>query len=289
MYHSHSLSLGFRCALTVYQALMSQMAQFPHYDEKLSCSLLRIFAEPTWYDQNGFRLSSCAERLFAHAAPSQAFMKIWTRVLVGHPEVGGPWPADQILGSIACIGETISLHHSPTFGRQIWDTYSVMLASPHIAPETKGLILSQTRYSFVGFRIVLPKMFTVAREILAARRAVAELGLNEFDMAMLYLILAEERKMRWTAEEEVWLKEVLPALKFDWQSRLARVKTAVASSRDVMTSTDVFCAWCLQKSKTAKSCSRCKGPSYCDTSCQRNAWKAHHKHVCTDHVNRFRT
>ncbi|KAJ6606234.1 hypothetical protein DFH09DRAFT_4493 [Mycena vulgaris] len=49
-------------------ALMSQMAQLPHYDPKLSCSLLQIFIEPTWYDKRGFRLRSCAKRLLAHAA-----------------------------------------------------------------------------------------------------------------------------------------------------------------------------------------------------------------------------
>ncbi|KAJ7778721.1 hypothetical protein DFH07DRAFT_795735 [Mycena maculata] len=269
-------------------ALMSQMAQFPHYDEKLSRSLLRIVMEPTWYDEGGFRLRSCAQRLFAHAPPSQVFMKIWTRILVGHPEVEGPWDSDKLLASVACIGETISLYHSPSFGRQLWDAYSVMLASPHVAAEVKGLILSQTRYSFVGFRIVLQRLFAVAQDILPSRRGVTELGLEELDMAMLYLVLAEERKMRWTVEEEAWLKKVLPALEFAWQPRLAHVKTSVASSRDVISSIDIFCAWCLKKSTTAKSCSRCKGPSYCDTTCQRDAWKAHHKHVCTDNINRFR-
>ncbi|KAJ7118929.1 hypothetical protein C8R44DRAFT_789660 [Mycena epipterygia] len=159
-------------------ALMSQMAQLPHYDEKLSRSLLRIFIEPTWYDEDGFRLRYCADRLFAYAAPSPAFMKIWTRILVGHPEVAGPWPTDKVLASVACIGEMISLHHSPTLGRQVWDVYLVLLASLHIAPEIKGLILSQARYSFLGFRMILHKLFVVSRDILPARRRAANLGLT---------------------------------------------------------------------------------------------------------------
>ncbi|KAJ7891278.1 hypothetical protein B0H14DRAFT_3428584 [Mycena olivaceomarginata] len=189
------------------QALMSQMAQFPHYDAKLSADLLRIFIEPTWYDKGGFRLRSCAERLFAHAPPSPSFMRTWTRVLVGHPEVATrPWPSDKILASIACIGEAISLHHSPSCGRQLWDAYCVLLASPHIAPDIKGLILSQTRYNFVGFRVILHKLFSVSKEILAPRRNVPELGLEEIDVAMLWLIFAEERRMKWTEKEEAWLK-----------------------------------------------------------------------------------
>ncbi|KAF7359145.1 hypothetical protein MSAN_01256100 [Mycena sanguinolenta] len=276
------------CILIAFQALMSQMAQFPHYDDQLSVCILKIFAEPKWYDQGGFRLRSCAARLFAHALPSGAFMKMWTRILVGHPEVMRPWPSDKILASVACIGETISMHHSAAYGRQIWDAYSVLLASPHIAPDIKGLILTQTRYNFVGFKIALPKLFSVSKDIIDSRRNAPELGLEEVDVAMLWLTLAEERRMRWTKAEETWLKEVLPPLDFKWKRRLTKVKSTVSSSPNVISSKDVFCAWCLEKSANAKLCSRCKGPSYCDTSCQREAWRAHHKQVCTDDVNQFR-
>ncbi|KAJ6620390.1 hypothetical protein B0H10DRAFT_1093547 [Mycena sp. CBHHK59/15] len=98
----------------------------------------------------------------------------------------------------------------------------------------------------------------------------------------------QERRMLWTDEEEAWLKEVLPDLRFAWKPRLARVKSVLSSSENVISSKDIFCAWCLQKCAIAKLCSRCKGPSYCDASCQRNAWQAHHKHACTNDINRFR-
>ncbi|KAJ7144935.1 hypothetical protein C8R43DRAFT_560060 [Mycena crocata] len=273
-------------------ALMSQMAQFPHYDASLSTSLLRIFLEPTWYDKGKkFRLDHCAERLFAHAAPSAAFMKIWTRILVGNPEVEAPWHAFEC-GTARML--RLCTRHSPEFcPMEIWDAYSVLLVSnsPIITPEIQGLIISQTRYNFVGFRIILHKLFPVAREVLPLRRSGPELGQNEFDAAMLFVTLAEERQMRWMDEEEAWLKQVLPSVEPVWKARLARIKSSVSSSKDVILSTDVFCAWCLKKSANPKSCSRhrCKGPSYCDTECQRSAWKAHHKHVCTDDVDRFRT
>ncbi|KAJ6589027.1 hypothetical protein B0H19DRAFT_1367504 [Mycena capillaripes] len=170
-------------------ALMSQMAQFPHYDAKLSASLLRIFTEPAWYNEFDFRLRDCAERLFAHAAPSPIFMKTLTRILVGHTEVVSPWPSDKILASVACIGEAINLHHSPTFGRQLWDVYSVMLTSPHIAPDIEGLILSQTHSNFVGFRIILHKIFSVSKVIITLRRKETGLERDEVDAAMLWLIL----------------------------------------------------------------------------------------------------
>ncbi|KAK7035882.1 hypothetical protein R3P38DRAFT_2616391 [Favolaschia claudopus] len=270
-------------------ALMSQMALLPRYDATLSAALLRIFYEPRWYDKGGFRLRSCAGRLFAHAAPSPAFMKTWTRILVGHNEVERPWPSDKILASVACIGEKISWHHSPTLGRQLWDVYSVMLASPHIAADIKGLILSLTRYSFVGLKLILPKLFHVSKDIIALRRKAPELGLEEIDVAMLWLILAEERRIRWADEEEAWLEQVLPAVESNWKTRLARVKSTVSSNQlHIILSRDVFCSWCLQRCANAKSCSRCKGPSYCDVSCQKEAWRAHHKHVCTDNINQFR-
>ncbi|KAJ7700872.1 hypothetical protein B0H17DRAFT_1046892 [Mycena rosella] len=224
-------------------ALMSQMAQLPHYDADLSRSLLQIFIKPTWY--NGIQTAELRPEAFRTRCSFADVHEDLDADPRGHPEVGDPWPSDKLLASVACVGEAVSLYHNEALGRQLWDVYSVLLASPRTAPEIKALILSQTRYNFMGFRIILHKIFTVSKAVLSPRRSVAELGLDEIDVGIMWLILAEERRMQWTEEEEVWLKEVLPPLKFAWKPRLAHAKSLVSSTKDAVSSRDIFCAWCL--------------------------------------------
>jgi hypothetical protein len=115
---------------------LSQIAHLPNYDRELSVKLLSIFTDPFWYDSDGgFRLRP--HTLFEMATPSLNFMRLWTRTLVGFPDVHGAWVSQQLQESIKSISEIVTMCHDELLGRQVWDTYTILLASPHVAPMLK--------------------------------------------------------------------------------------------------------------------------------------------------------
>ncbi|KAF7298395.1 hypothetical protein MKEN_01364200 [Mycena kentingensis (nom. inval.)] len=265
-------------------ALMSQMAQFPSYD--LNTARAFIWTEPTWLENRRFRLDSCLTRLVAHAAPSQAVMNLFTHVIVGNTDVDGAWSPSVVLALIASLGKDIATYHDKLYGKQLWDAYAILLASPRVNGETKGVIFDQLRASPVGFRIVLPKLVTVVKEVQASpeySRLVADE--ETVDPTVELLILAEGRLVRFAPEDEEWLVHQLP--KFVGKDRLAKYKASL-DAVGAISAKSVYCAWCLKKPDAPKACGRCKGPAYCDATCQRSAWDAYHKKTCTDDVDRLR-
>lgn len=45
---------------------------------------------------------------------------------------------------------------------------------------------------------------------------------------------------------------------------------------------DKWCLYCDDRGKPKKTCSRCKSVFFCDTTCQKKAWKIHKKHCGQD-------
>ena len=92
-------------------------------------------------------------------------MTLWTRTLVGFPDIRGTWVNHQLEASIKSIGEMVTMCHDGLLGRQVWDTYAIMLASPHVSPKLKSLILEQTRHSYTGFKTTLQVLFPLVKEL----------------------------------------------------------------------------------------------------------------------------
>jgi hypothetical protein len=217
---------------------------------------------------------------------------------VGFPDVHGAWVSQQLQESIKSIGEMVTMCHDELLGRQVWDTYTILLASPHVTPKLKVLILEQTRHSYTGFKMTLAALFPLVKEL--AQTATDRP--DNIDPVILLLISAEERKMKLTQDEISWMRG---NTKTDANFR-QRMKNLQQTSDHFVSSRDIFCSRCMQKSVRPQVCSRyarlflliytaihfvlfsCKGPHYCDVACQRDAWQAYHKQVCTDDVDRYR-
>lgn len=209
-----------------------------------------------WYEGENFRLESCTQILFAHASPPPLLVKMWTRILAGYPEFQKRWGNTAIRALILAIGEPLSLHHGEEHGRQQWDVYVTLLASPHVRSEIKNAILDQVRHSFLGFRIVLHKLFSVAKELKAVPRSSEdeEDEFNLVDPAVMCLIEAEERWMKMSDAEESWLRGTVHHV--DSKDRIDRHKAVLAEHGHLVSSRDMFCAWCLKKCEVHNFCSR---------------------------------
>jgi hypothetical protein len=175
-------------------------------------------------------------------------MRLWTRTLVGFPDVRGPWMDHQLEESIKSIGEKVIMYHDELLGRQVWDTYSILLASPHVAPKLKGLILEQTRLSYTGFKSTLSVLFPVVKELVQTAKDRPD----TIHPANQFLISTEERKMKLTQTEISWLQG---NTKTDPNLR-QRMKYLQRTRDHLVFSQDVFCSWCMQKCARPQVCSR---------------------------------
>lgn len=207
-----------------------------------------MFVDPFWYDSDGFRLQTCTSTLFSLAAPTPAFMRMWTRTLVGFPEVSVPWLPHQLDASVSCIGDPLTMHQSDHYDRQVWDTYVIMLASPLVSPKLKANILSQIRHSYFGFRIVLPMFFSLTKEL----KNTSTEGPDDVDPALFFLIEAEERRMKITQQQLNWLYSNAPKSR----QRLNKYQTDIQRNGHLVSSQDIFCSWCMESCVRRKICGR---------------------------------
>ena len=226
--------------------MLSQIAHLPNYDRELSAKLLSIFTDPFWYDSNyGFQLQP--HILFEVATPSSTFMILWTRTLVGFPDICGAWANHQLEESIKSIGQTVTMYHDGLLGRQVWDTYAIMLASPRVALKLKMLILEQTRHSYIGFKTTLQMLFPLVKELAQTTRNRSD----NMDPVTYLLICAAERKMKLTPAQISWLR----ANTTDSDLH-QRIKDLLQASDHLLCSQDIFCSLCLRKCTRPQLCSR---------------------------------
>lgn len=184
--------------------------------------------------------------LFEMATPSSTFMTLWTRTLVGFPDVRGAWMNHQLEESIKSVGENVTMYHDELLGRQVVDTYAILLAVQHIAPKIKVLKLEQTRYSYTGFKASLPALLPVVKDLVQTAKDRPD---NIYPVVQL-LISAEERKI--TQNEICWLKRNTKA-----DTDLRRRMKKLQIGDHLALSWDIFCSWCMQKCTRAQVCSHC--------------------------------